>query len=248
VTSRRREGPLAFAQGGHEARLEELEVARADRGVTLAGKGVRVDLVEHLLAATAALGIRRDLLVVVEGPEIPLLDGGAARFFDALASLSIPPEPPSLVVTKAATFRDGDSVYVFEPADTTFVEASIDFAHPLLGRQTASFGGDAADFRERIAPARTFGFLREAEALRAAGRAQGVDPKAVVVLTDEGVLEASLPLRENEAAHHKLLDLIGDLAVYGGPPRGRVLTTRPGHAATHRILREAIGASVVASA
>lgn len=248
VTLRRREGPFAIAQGAHEAKLDELEVVRADRGVTLAGRGVRVDLVEHLLAATAALGIRRDLLVVVDGPELPLLDGGSAAWFDALAELAIPSEPPTLVVTKAATLRHGESVYVFEPAAEVFVEAAIDFDHPLIGKQAASFRGDRADFRERIAVARTFGFLREAAALRAAGRAHGVDPRAVVVLTDEDVLEASLPLRENEAAHHKLLDLIGDLALYGGPPRGKVFASRPGHAATHRILREAFAASVVARA
>lgn len=248
VSLRRREGPIALAQGGKEARLDELAVVRADRGVMLEGGGVRVDLVEHLLAATAALGIRRDLLVLVEGPEVPLLDGGAARFFDALAQLAIPAEPPALVVTKAATFRVGDAVYVFEPGEEVMVQVGIDFAHPAIGRASARFEGDAADFRERIAPARTFGFLREAEALMASGRALGVDPGAVVVFTDEGVLDASLPLRENEPAHHKLLDLIGDLALYGGPPRGRVFATRPGHAATHHVVREALRASVLARA
>lgn len=248
VTLKKRVGPLAIAQGGREARLDELSVARADRGVMLEGGGVRVDLVEHLLAAMAALGIRRDLLVVVDGPELPLLDGGAACFFDALAELAIATEPPHLVVTRAATLRDGDSVYVFEPADEVFVEAAIDFAHPWIGRQTASFTGDPADFRERIAPARTFGFLREVEALRAAGRAHGADPRAVVVFTEGGVLETSLPLRDNEPAHHKLLDLIGDLALYGGPPRGRILATRPGHAATHGIVSEALRISVLARA
>lgn len=240
LTLEHREGPLAFGQGDEELPLDALSVERADHGVTLAGAGLRIDLVEHLLAAAAALGIRRDLRIVVDGPELPLLDGGAAAFFDALASLGIPPSPPALVVRRAFTFREGDSLYRFEPHPSVSLRVEIDFDHPAIGKQEAAWEGDAADFRERIAKARTFGFLKDAEKLRAAGRAHSVDPRAVIVLTDEGVLEASKPVFPNEAAHHKLLDLIGDLAVHGGPPRGRIEALRPGHARTHAVMKRAL--------
>lgn len=245
VTLEHRAGPLAFSQAGDEVPLDALSVVRADQGVTLAGAGLRVDLVEHLLAATAGLGIRDNLRIVVEGPELPLLDGGAAMFFDALASLEIPASPPALSIKEAAVLRAGDSVYRFEPGTGVALDAAIAFDHPAIGEQEASWEGDARDFRERIAPARTFGFLRDAERLRAAGRAHHVDPRAVIVLTDDSILDASLPLRPNEAAHHKLLDLIGDLAVYGGPPRGAISAVRPGHSATHAVVREALARGIL---
>lgn len=225
--------------------LEALSVTRADQGVMLEGGGLRVDLVEHLLSAMAALGIREGLRIDIHGPEVPLLDGGAAAFFDALASLGIPPSPPSLVIERAATLRQGESVYRFEPSDDVFVEVEVDFDHPLLRKQRADWGGDATDFRERIAPCRTFGFLRDAERLRARGRGLGVDPRFVIVLTEEAALEASMPLRPNEAACHKLLDSMGDLAVYGGPPQGKVFATRPGHEKTHAIVHEALEQGVL---
>lgn len=248
MTLERRTGPLAFAQGKGEVSLDTLAIARTDHGVTLEGEGVRIDLVEHLLAAIAALGIARDLRVNVDGPELPLLDGGAAIFFDALRSLEIPPTPRGLVVEKAATLRFGASTYRFEPSAGTHLEVEIAFDHPVVGMQKASWDGDPADFRETIAPCRTFGFLRDAEALRKSGRARGVDPRRVVVLTDDGILDASAPLLPNEAAGHKLLDLIGDLALYGGPPRGRITTCRPGHEATHAVVREALALGVLARA
>lgn len=240
-----RPGPLAFSQGGREAELEALSVARADQGVMLVGEGLRVDLVEHVLSATAALGIRQDLLIEVEGPEPPLLDGGALAYFDALASLGIPASPPILVVERATVLRRGASVYRFEPGDEVFVGAEVAFDHPLLGKQRASWGGDPAGYREPIAPCRTFGFLRDVEALRARGRALGADPRFVVALTEEGALDASLPLRGEEAAGHKLLDLMGDLALYGGPPRGRLFASRPGHETTHALVQEALASGAL---
>lgn len=248
ATLARRAGPIALARAGREVPLGELSVARADRGVALAGGGLEVDLVEHLAAALGALGIRRDLLVTVDGPELPLLDGGAARWFDALATLDLSPSPPSLVVAERATLRAGESTYRFEPADAVEIEVDVSFAHPMAGDRRAAWSGDARDFRERIAPCRTFGFAREAEALARAGRARGVDRNAVLVLTDDGVLDGCAPPRPGELAGHKLLDLVGDLALHGGPPRGRIVAERPGHAATHAAVRAALAQGILARA
>jgi UDP-3-O-[3-hydroxymyristoyl] N-acetylglucosamine deacetylase len=243
-----RPGPLAFAQAAAELPLDALLVARADRGVCLAGDGVRVDLVEHLLAALAASGVRRGVVVRVDGPELPLLDGGAAAWMRAVAELALPAEPPLLAVARAGEVAIGDARYAFAPGEGVEVDVEIAFDHPAIGAQRASWRGDPGDFAARIAPARTFGFARDAAALRASGRAAGVDLDAVLVLGERGPLPGARPPGPDEPARHKLLDLVGDLALSGGPPRGRVLASRPGHAATHLAVREAFARGLLVRA
>jgi UDP-3-O-[3-hydroxymyristoyl] N-acetylglucosamine deacetylase len=114
----------------------------------------------------------------------------------------------------------------------------IDFPPPV-GRQAARWDGDPDDFRARIAPARTFGWAHEAEALRSAGRAAAVDLAAVIVFTDDGVVDGCMPPGEDEPARHKLLDVIGDMTLYGGPPVGVVECFAPGHTANHAVFAEA---------
>jgi len=233
-------GPIAIEQRGAVARVAELRVARADRGVTIASSDGRLslDLVEHLFAAIGGMGIREGLRIVTDDLELPLLDGGAQRFVDALMLLAIAPSAPTLAVARAATLEHGRSVYRFEPADRVHVAVEVDFRAPV-GRESASWDGDARDFVARIAPARTFGWADEYEALRASGRAAGVDLASVLVFDGDGVLAGCAPAAPAEAARHKLLDLIGDLALHGGPPQGAVTARLPGHAATHAVVAEA---------
>src|SRR5690606_8548586 len=109
----------------------------------------------------------------------------------------------------------------------------------------AAWRGDPDDFRERIAPARTFGFAHELDSLLARDLARHVDPASVVVLAVDRVLSAGPPFRADEPARHKLLDLIGDLYAHGGPPAGTVHAIRPGHAATHEAVRRALEEGIV---
>jgi UDP-3-O-[3-hydroxymyristoyl] N-acetylglucosamine deacetylase len=111
----------------------------------------------------------------------------------------------------------------------------------------AAWGGDARDFRERIATARTFCFAHEVEALAKAGLASHVTPEMVVVIGPE-ILAAGRPFEADEPARHKLLDLVGDLFLYGGPPRGRVHAYRPGHSSSHVAMRIALERGVVTRA
>lgn len=215
-----------------------MEVVDATRSTTVGKDGWRIGTVEHVLAALAGLGVHDGVRIVVEGPEMPLADGCAAAFFDALAALDLSASPSALVVTRQAEIAIGDSRYVFEPHDGVSLEVSIDFDDPRIAK-TARWDGDARDFRDRIAIARTFGFAHEVEALAAKGLASHVAPESVVVFSPDEVLFAGRPFSADEPARHKLLDLAGDLFVHGGPPRGRVIAFRPGHAATHAALREA---------
>jgi UDP-3-O-[3-hydroxymyristoyl] N-acetylglucosamine deacetylase len=141
----------------------------------------------------------------------------------------------------------GTSSYAFRPGATVALEVEIDFAEAAIGIQRAAWGGDAESFVADIAWARTFGFRRDGPALMRAGRAGGVDPSVVMVLDEAGAVEPpGLPARPGEFARHKLLDLVGDLYLFGGPPIGEVRATRPGHAATHRAVAEALERGILA--
>jgi UDP-3-O-[3-hydroxymyristoyl] N-acetylglucosamine deacetylase len=241
----RAEGPIVFAQRGAEARLAELAPVRTDRGVTAstADGRVRVDLIEHLLAAIGGLGVSGGLRIAIDGDEPPLLDGGAARFAEAIAALD-PPRGRRLRVTRAESFEHQRSRYRFAPGPDVHVRVVIDFPAPV-GRQEAAWDGDAGDFARRIAPARTFGWRHELDALRAAGRAAEIDLASVLVFDGERVLAGCRPPDHDEPARHKLLDLVGDLALHGGPPIGSIEAELPGHTATHAVVARAIAVGVL---
>lgn len=235
----RAQGPLVLSQGGARARVDELTPVRTDRGVTLrSGDGrVRVDLVEHLFAAIGGLGIVGGLCVEVRGDELPLLDGGALRYVEALHELDLPRGLRSRV-TREAVIAHERSMYRFAPGRCPELRVEIDFPPPI-GRGSAAWEGDPGDFAARIAPARTFGSVCELDALRASGRAAGVDLGSVLVFDERGPLPGCRPPGPEEPARHKLLDLIGDLVLYGGPPLGVIEAVRPGHTATHVIAARA---------
>jgi len=201
--------------------------------------------VEHLFSALAGLGIQDDVAAEVYGPEIPVLDGAALELALALRGLGLPRRPPRLCIAESATIEVGAARYELCPGDRVEVEVEATFAP--LAPQHASWSGSPELYLSQIAPARTFGFRRDASALRDAGRARCVDPSVVIVLDDDGVPIAPChPLRPNELARHKLLDLLGDLYLYGGPPLGTLRALRPGHTANHEVVRQALRAGVIA--
>lgn len=231
------------------APLSECVVRGVDRGVRIGERNgaFEVESVEHLLAALGAWPARRCLDIFVEGDEIPLADGGAARFAEALLELGPPRDAPSLFVTEPGRIEVGDSSYEFEPGPRRLLDVEVDFAAPRIGRERAGWDGSFEAFVSDVAWARTFGFRREAEELFARSRARGADPRAVMVLGDDGGVEPpGLPARPGEFARHKLLDLIGDLYSFGGPPVGVVRAKRPGHRATHHAMASALKEGILA--
>ncbi|MFS8068294.1 MAG: UDP-3-O-acyl-N-acetylglucosamine deacetylase, partial [Byssovorax sp.] len=195
-------GPITLVQRGAEAPLAELHVARADRGVTLASADgrIRVDLVEHLLAALGGLGVGAGVQITIDDDELPLLDGGALRFAEAILELGVPrePAPRSLVITRRASIARGDAVYDLAPGSDVELRVEVEFRAPV-GRERAAWRGDAADFLARIAPARTFGWADEHAALLASGRARAVDLDAVLVFDERGAIDGCRPAGEAEA-------------------------------------------------
>lgn len=211
------------------ARVEH--VLSVERGTTLGVDAAEVRTVEHVLAAVVAAGVD-NLIIELEGSEPPALDGSAAPFLELLETAGLEPQDAMArahAVAEPTTVCEGSARYTVVPDERYVLSVGIDFDHPAIGRQFASFAIEPEVFRREIAAARTFGFLKDAEALRRIGLARGAGPQNTVVLTDDGVMDGA-PLRfRDEFARHKLLDLIGDLALIGRRLRGHVIAERPGH-------------------
>jgi len=198
-----------------------------------------VHTVEHVLAAVAGLEID-DIRIDLDSAEPPILDGSAQPFYDALLSagiVDVPGEVEYLTLSSPLTLRDGSSTYTVSPSPTLSLEVTIDFPHPLIGRQSCQVPISPASFASELAGARTFGFLREADALRAKGLIQGVSTANTVVLDDQGPVETELRWSD-EFVRHKAMDFIGDLALAGKRVRARIVADRPSHRGTVTLVRE----------
>ncbi|HEU0051798.1 MAG TPA: UDP-3-O-acyl-N-acetylglucosamine deacetylase, partial [Longimicrobium sp.] len=192
-------------------------VTTTDRGTTLAVGEAKVHTVEHLLSAVVAHGID-NLVVELDAAEPPAMDGSARDFFDLLAERGVEAQDaPAKYITVDETFSvtKGKAEYVVAPADGYRVSATIEFEHPGIGRQYGSYRVDAASFAREVAPARTFCFEHEVEALRGRGLAQGGSIANAIVLTRDGVMDGTALRWDDEFVRHKALDVIGDLALVG---------------------------------
>jgi UDP-3-O-[3-hydroxymyristoyl] N-acetylglucosamine deacetylase len=218
-------------------------VAAVDHATTVDIEGARVATVEHLLGACAGLGVHEGLLIEMDGDEVPLLDGGARTWCAMLAQLGVAPSRPPLMVLEQGVVEVGASRYTFA-SGARQLRVHVDYGDPRLSNE-ASWAGDADDFRGRIAPARTFAFTRDLDLLGRGGLAWHATPQSVILVAPEAIHWAGRPFEADEPARHKLLDLAGDLFLYGGPPEGTVDVVRPGHAATHEAMRVALERGLV---
>jgi UDP-3-O-[3-hydroxymyristoyl] N-acetylglucosamine deacetylase len=226
VRLHRRDGPVAFRRGGRELAPQARYVV-GTRGCTVLGAdGVRLATVEHLLAALQVRGVWEGLLIEVEGDELPILDGSAAPWDAALAELGPLPPPPA-----AGEAHGPEGAWARLTPGPRELAITIDFAHPAIGRQ--AWRGPPSAWPELLA-ARTFGFARDAAALRAAGLAAGASDANAIVFGDDA---PRVPLRfPDEPVRHKALDALGDLYLLGRPFAGRLEIRRGGHALHHRLV------------
>lgn len=213
---------------------------------TTLGRGeVRIQTVEHLLAALAATEID-NVIIDIDGPEVPVLDGSARPFVELIhrAGRQDQGRPAAtLALETPVTVQLGDVQYAWLPSERWVVSCAIEFPHPCIGRQFVSFPIDPETFAQQVAPARTFGFLGEAAALQSRGLARGAATENTLVLTDEG-LHPEVRLRfPDEFARHKLLDIVGDLALAGRRIRGQVVAERPSHRGNIELVRAALRAA-----
>jgi UDP-3-O-[3-hydroxymyristoyl] N-acetylglucosamine deacetylase len=206
-------------------------LGRTDHATSLSAGGFSVETVEHLLSALQGLGVD-DALVEVDRPELPILDGSAAPYVFLLHEAGLRPQRAPrrfLKVLQPVEVVHGGKRVRLSPADHFRVSYAIGFEHPLLRRQSASFRVSAQTFTESIAPARTFGFLREVEQLRRKGLALGGSLENAVVISESGVLNNNLRFQD-EFVRHKILDAVGDLALLGRPLLAHLEAEKAGHA------------------
>lgn len=207
--------------------------------VAIAGRCVGAT-VEHAMSALAGLGIS-DAVAELDGPEFPILDGSAAPFAHALAPLVVPTGPDVSPYSSSTQIRveDPSGAYIsLAPGPGFTVSYTLDYGPGApLHRRTVAWRGEPQEFLTDIAPARTFSLEHEVALARSAGLFRGFSPQDLLVIADSGLPIDNTWLWPDEAARHKLLDLIGDLALVGRPIQGIVRAVRSGHALTHRFCR-----------
>jgi UDP-3-O-[3-hydroxymyristoyl] N-acetylglucosamine deacetylase len=217
--------------GKPQVRAHYSRVVDTTRATTLGEGPATLATVEHVLSAFYGLGID-NAVIEVDGPEIPIMDGSAKPFVDLLmkaGSSSLPWPKAYLLVHKEVEFSNGDGWMRITPGKPRIMYA-IDFPHPLIRRQRFTVPLDADHFRREIAPARTFGFLQDVQRLQANGQALGGSLENAIVLDPQGVLNPEGLRFPDEFVRHKILDLVGDLALLGWPILGHIRVSKGSHA------------------
>lgn len=240
VTMKLRPAPLNFGVrfrrmdlGHHPAVIAHAHhVVNTSLATSIGSNGTTVSTIEHLMAALYVGGID-NVLIELDGPEVPIFDGSAAPFLDLLKEAGLKNQNgprQCMVITKPVLLREGEAFVKATPANHFQVRYTIDFPHPLVGKQTLLWSFDAAAFGRDIARARTFGFLKDVEKLQSLGLAQGGSLANAVVFDDFGVLNHDGFRYVDECVRHKILDFMGDMALAGKPMIGCFEVHKAGHA------------------
>lgn len=204
------------------------------------GRGTSVGVVEHLMAAIYGAAID-DLLVTLDGPEPPILDGDALSYLVLIDKVGIRessvPHRALRVLKPVSVEKDGARASLIPAAALSF-DFEIAFSSPAIGTQHLSWDFSPGAFRYEIAPARTFGFVHELDALLKAGLARGASFENTLAIDDSHVVNAGLMRFPDEFVRHKILDAVGDLALAGAPILARFEGRRSGHALNNALLRD----------
>lgn len=202
--------------------------------------GVVVSTIEHLMAALMGCNVD-NVLIEVDGTEIPIVDGSAAPYVDLLTEAGRREQnaPRRYVrVTQPFVVKEGDAYIQAFPSQRMQIRYIIDFPHPLVGRQEMKWTFDPAGFRREIALARTFGFLKDVQKLQRMGFALGGSLSNAVVFNEDGLLNREGFRFSNECVRHKILDFLGDLALAGVVLVGRFEAYKAGHSLHNRFIQE----------
>lgn len=202
------------------------------------GQG-KIATIEHLMAAFSILGIE-NAIVLVDGPELPILDGSAKPFIEKLlaAGKQIQRElAPCYLITKRFEYTVGDQSIVLSPAAKTSISCQIDYPTPVIGRQSLKLDWTKKSLL-KVSASRTFCHFDDIEKMRKAGLAQGGSLDNAIVVTDTGVLNDDGLRNELEFVGHKILDFVGDFSLFGGALLGRIDVKKPGHSLNVAFVKE----------
>lgn len=207
---------------------------------TIGFNGVKIKTVEHLLSVVSALGIN-NLFIEVDGPEIPIMDGSSTNLAGLILDAGVAKqgkEMPVMKIRRPVVYEDAHARIVALPYEGRRISYYIHFDHHLLGEQELTIDITEKAFITEVAPARTFGFLKDVETLRANGLAKGGSLENAVIVGDTGILNATGLRFKDEFVRHKILDAIGDLALLGFPIEGHIVLEKAGHTANINFLRK----------
>ena len=207
---------------------------------TLGYNGTKIRTVEHVLAALSGLGID-NAMIEVKGPEMPILDGSSLELTELIMKNGIAKQSkkrPYIRITSPISLTDGNAEIAVLPYNGRRITYRIHFNHHLLGEQTISLDLTEENFVIEIAPARTFGFLKDVEYLKANGFARGGSFDNAIILGEQGVLNSTGLRFKDEFVRHKTLDLIGDISLSGFPIYGHIIANRSGHTTNVKFLKK----------
>jgi UDP-3-O-[3-hydroxymyristoyl] N-acetylglucosamine deacetylase len=216
---------------GFEIEANSRNVAKVSYATSLMKKGVLISTTEHLLAACVGVGLD-NAIVELDNLELPILDGSAKPFVDLILGAGLRRQRRVRTfyrICREIELHEGDKFIGVYPGSGYSVSYAIDFPHPLIGKETFEVELSDGEFRREIAAARTFGFQHQEQAMKNQGLIRGATLESCIVLTRDSVLNGPLRFRD-EFVRHKVLDLIGDLALLGRRILGRVIANRAGHA------------------
>ena len=219
------------------------------RGTTLGTGDNKVYTIEHILSALLALGID-NLIIEMDDMEPPVCDGSSKEFYEGLKSIGFTEfDVPKTYfsVTEPIEYISNQSVLRIEPSNIFEIECEIDYNHPLLKNQKFKFD-ESMDYGKEIAPAKTFCFDYEIEALKKKGLAKGGSLDNAIVVGPAGIYNpGSFLMFENEFVRHKILDLMGDLSLLGMPIKGKIIAKRCGHGHNVKFLRQLLETKTVST-
>ena len=225
--------------GGAEIPARYDRVGETRLGTVISHNGASAGVIEHLIAAVSGAGID-DLVIALDGPEPPILDGDALSWLEVIGTAGTreqPGERRAIRIARRIAIDDRDAAAVLRPSDSLGFDFEIRFESAAVGVQRLSWTFSPAGFRRDIAPARTFGFVHELDALLAAGLAKGASLDNTLAIDGDRLRNPGLQRFRDEFVRHKILDAIGDLALAGAPVIGRFEGRRSGHALNNRLLR-----------
>lgn len=228
--------------GSPSISVEAQHVGATTMATTLKGPAFSVSTVEHCFSSLAAFRID-NLIIELSGPEIPIGDGSARVFMEALLSAGLvdQDEPRRYAyITKPIFYGDGEKHAYVVPYNGLRVTCTIDFAHPAIGRQVYDLDINETTFQRELAGARTFGFLKDVEAMRARGLARGGSLENAVVLDESSIVNPGGLRFANEFVRHKMLDALGDLVTLGMPLMGHVVLYKAGHDVMNKLVKKVL--------
>lgn len=225
--------------GKPQIKAETDNIVATDLATTIGKDGIRISTVEHLLSALYGMGVD-NAFVEVDSAEVPIMDGSAAPFTYLIKLAGIraqQAEKKFFVIKKPVVLREGDREVGIFPAREFRISFTINFSHPVIERQTFNMGFSTIKFEREIARARTFGFLKEVEALKRRGLALGGSLDNAIVVGDFRVLNEEGLRFQDEFVRHKVLDSIGDLSLLGGMVIGHFRAYKSGHTLNNKLVQ-----------